>query len=1023
MNGAAAAWVPEGFAPAVQGGFPPQQHMAAGVGGAGVPQFMPHGPGYHQPNPYGVPPMQMQMQGNPYGAAGMMPMDPTMDMGGPPEWHHHHGSMDGGEGPEEWPRDQEPAALSGRIVDLAFSKTGSMALQADLVSTLVDERTGVLTTVTNTEHVAKILQELEGVMDKVMQDRYGSHLARALVKVCSVQQRIDMWRSLQGPTLIGTACSHFGKWVVQRMIESAAAESANAAAMAGQPGAEDAAAMSREEMATLQQALCNNHTDGVLSLCFDPNGSTVMKACVVSMPVSAKSLSGSSAGKSTPPHRTRLTPRVCFVCLLAQPTERQFVYDAAAGAVVRLAKDKYGCGTLHRCLEAGDDSQKLQLAMAVGRNARPMATDAHGNYILQNVMAMDRLQPKEAAVESLSGSFVALAKHKFGSNVVEKCVSAGEWALQAVMGEIFLVKNGVEELLGDRYGNFVMQAIIKKCKVDGELLHSLRSRITDYERVHAGWSESLVGVRILQKLNKRLRSARALELREAAANEQEQQVAQLLDDGEGEPEPEPEPKLQWQTEAGWQSMRDQSAAFTAQMEQQWRGTDGPPGRNNVHAHGRSGVNGREHGAGPGRRQRTPAQQQKQKERQQQRMQEQQAQRAKRQHEQFQQQQQQQQHFPQYGQQPPNQMQMQQMQMAPPQGEFPPGQAPVPFNPNAHYPQTPGVNPNNMPQLPPGQLLDPQQQAQMLHQQHILEQQMAMQQQQMQMQQAQMAAQQAQMAQMQAQMQGPVQQQPLQPQGDAQPQSPGPEQSPSQSPADQDQGQQPPAVPQPMSPTRISPQTVPGQAAQVVEQPVAQRPQSPQSPAHHDSPPQPTSPVASAATNPPAAHPPAVASAAPAPAPSPAEQPGSPTLKSPRSPTHSPDQTSVEAAAMAAAVPDVVPTADAAAGAAPTAATDRTAAEPVRKTSRMPFGNQNEPSLAAEVDTLTAALDSGVLRAFLASQGLEKFESVLADNEVRNLETLCMLQEEDLSELGMLKGPRVKMLRTMKAWQAEQNSGV
>ena len=94
--------------------------------------------------------------------------------------------------------------------------------------------------------------------------------------------------------------------------------------------------------------------------------------------------------------------------------------------------------------------------------------------------------------------------------------------------------------------------------------------------------------------------------------------------------------------------------------------------------------------------------------------------------------------------------------------------------------------------------------------------------------------------------------------------------------------------------------------------------------------------------------------------------------------------------------------------------------PTRRISRMPFGNRSEPTMAAEVDTLTAALDAGVLRAFLASQGLEKFESVLADNEVRNLETLCMLQEEDLSELGMLKGPRVKMLRTMKAWQAEQN---
>ena len=289
MNGSAAAWVPQGFA------YPHPQQM--------------DGYAYHSSGYDTMP----QMHQGAYGMAGMMPMDPNMklamqhglemngaarmmpmdgppmehgmEMGGGPEWHHHSG-MDGSVGVGEWQGGHDPAVLSGRIVDLAFSKTGSMALQADLVSTLVDERTGALATITNTEHVAKILSELDGVMDKVMQDRYGSHLARALVKVCSVQQRIDMWRSLQGPTLIGTACSHFGKWVVQRMIESAAAESAAVAASAGQPGAEDAAAMSREEMVTLQQALCNNHTDGVLSLCFDPNGSTVMKACVVSMPVS-----------------------------------------------------------------------------------------------------------------------------------------------------------------------------------------------------------------------------------------------------------------------------------------------------------------------------------------------------------------------------------------------------------------------------------------------------------------------------------------------------------------------------------------------------------------------------------------------------------------------------------------------------------------------------------------------------------------------------------------------------------------
>lgn len=577
---------------------------------------------------------------------------------------------------------------------------------------------------------------------------------------------------------------------------------------------------------------------------------------------------------------------------------------------MRLAKDKYGCGTLHRCLEAGDDSQKMQLGMAVGRNARPMATDAHGNYILQNVMAMDKPPPKEAAIDALSGAFVALSKHKFGSNVVEKCVSAGEWALQVVMGEVFAVKNGVEDLLGDRYGNFVMQAIIKKCKVDGELLHTLRARITDYERAHAGWSESLVGVRILQKLNKRLRSARALELREAAANEQEHQVAQLLD----EPEPEPE-SGRWKGGEAWQ------------------GSDDAPRGNRYHNNGQP--HGREHGAGPGRRQRTPAQQQRQKEKQQARIQDQQRRMEAMQ----------QQTYANY------QMQMQQQQIA-----------------------------------------QQQQQMQQMHQQM----------QQMQAMQQQMQQQNPMMFQ---QMQGnqppnftPVQQ--GEQQGEQQGAQPAPQ------PAQQD-GAGPPSndarieaanallLSPPMarspggpdrSPTR-SPTNSLARNSPTNSPTAAQSPTAPHSPGH-------------AAPGSPGAAPNSPGGAAPG---SPMA-PGSPT--NPQSPTGhvSPSGSPTRGE----------PPSDQAPG------SPEQEPVPTRRISRMPFGNRSEPTMAAEVDTLTAALDAGVLRAFLASQGLEKFESVLADNEVRNLETLCMLQEEDLSELGMLKGPRVKMLRTMKAWQAEQN---
>jgi len=126
---------------------------------------------------------------------------------------------------------------------------------------------------------------------------------------------------------------------------------------------------------------------------------------------------------------------------------------------MRLATDKYGGATLQRCLEAGDADQRLTLAVAITKNALALVSDAHGNYILQHVLTMQALPPKQAAIAALKGSFVRLARHKFGSNVVEKCVQAGEWALAEVVSEISAARSGVEDLLSDQYGNYVVRFI------------------------------------------------------------------------------------------------------------------------------------------------------------------------------------------------------------------------------------------------------------------------------------------------------------------------------------------------------------------------------------------------------------------------------------------------------------------------------------------------------------------------------------------------------------------------------------
>ena len=73
--------------------------------------------------------------------------------------------------------------------------------------------------------------------------------------------------------------------------------------------------------------------------------------------------------------------------------------------------------------------------------------------------------------------------------------------------------------------------------------------------------------------------------------------------------------------------------------------------------------------------------------------------------------------------------------------------------------------------------------------------------------------------------------------------------------------------------------------------------------------------------------------------------------------------------------------------------------------------------------LTAAMlqsdeDYSVLSAFLHSQGLSRHRELLLEHEV-TFETMLIFEEVDFKDLGIAKGPRIKMLRTCQAWHRDQ----
>jgi hypothetical protein len=54
-----------------------------------------------------------------------------------------------------------------------------------------------------------------------------------------------------------------------------------------------------------------------------------------------------------------------------------------------------------------------------------LVQDQYGNYVIQHILERGREADKSMVVSKIRGQVLQLSKHKFASNVVEKCVDYG----------------------------------------------------------------------------------------------------------------------------------------------------------------------------------------------------------------------------------------------------------------------------------------------------------------------------------------------------------------------------------------------------------------------------------------------------------------------------------------------------------------------------------------------------------------------------------------------------------------------
>ncbi|WPH04252.1 Hypothetical protein R9X50_00714100 [Acrodontium crateriforme] len=157
------------------------------------------------------------------------------------------------------------------------------------------------------------------------------------------------------------------------------------------------------------------------------------------------------------------------------PQSIGFIMDALRGQATHLSIHPYGCRVIQRCLERTDmpvDRAAIMTELIEG-GLQAMVADQYGNYVVQHIVSGEDGEGKQRVLQIVAHGLEGYSKHKFASNVVEKCLSSAsdEWKREVVCtlannshnhrrgggaeGEGALVG-----MLKDQFGNYVIQKLL-----------------------------------------------------------------------------------------------------------------------------------------------------------------------------------------------------------------------------------------------------------------------------------------------------------------------------------------------------------------------------------------------------------------------------------------------------------------------------------------------------------------------------------------------------------------------------------
>ncbi|OMJ83011.1 hypothetical protein SteCoe_16166 [Stentor coeruleus] len=303
-----------------------------------------------------------------------------------------------------------------------------------------------------TENKRSELVEVRGRIAELARDQAGSRFLQQKYEYASAEDKQMVYEEILESSL-GLIVDVFGNYVVQKVFEYGTKEH--------------------------KRAIAHQMTGKIVELSLHTYGCRVLQKVLDSVDMDQKRLIALEFhGNVEKAVEDQNGNHVIQKCIEILPYNCiSFIVEALKMNTVYWAEHQYGCRVIQRIIEyCPRDNIQLVFDLII-RNSVEISMKNYGNYVIQHILDKGGRQEKEELINSFRTKLFELSKHKFASNVIEKCFVVGSpEQVNAFAVEIFDSPR-VSELMTDKFANFVIQKALEVS--EGKLQAFLISKVSE----------------------------------------------------------------------------------------------------------------------------------------------------------------------------------------------------------------------------------------------------------------------------------------------------------------------------------------------------------------------------------------------------------------------------------------------------------------------------------------------------------------------------------------------------------------